>query len=109
MQEELDQLEIKDCQNPAVGRVNSVEQLLSPADENIGIFSRIEGTKVVEDKTDEQAEEAFRVSSFSYVTVLQLIIFAIELDYFGLSFWDSPFRRGRQYENLSRYSVWRFG
>ncbi|XP_048524001.1 protein FAM91A1 isoform X2 [Dendroctonus ponderosae] len=43
IQEELDQLDIKDHQTrAALDRVDSIEQLLSPADEHVGIFSRIE-------------------------------------------------------------------
>lgn len=68
LQEELDQLEIKDkdTQNHTLDRAASVEQLLSPTDENVGIFSRIEESQSDSKETElktEQTDESTRVSN----------------------------------------------
>lgn len=59
-------MDIKEHQTNAVlDRVDSIEQLLSPAEEHVGIFSRIEEKETTEltNHVDEKEDDATRVKS----------------------------------------------
>lgn len=74
LQEELDQLDNKhhDTQSCTLDRVDSVEQLMSPTDENVGIFSRIEdaidGNEI--DNKNEETEAFIKVSKVWLIVLL---------------------------------------